>query len=168
MKKQHALLIDAMAAYDAGSPKRIQHFLKVHNFAAVIGLLEGIDEETQFILETAAIVHDIGIRNSLEKYGSDAGKYQEIEGPGEADEMLRSLGGYTETQIERVKYLVSRHHTYTNVDGIDYRILLEADFLVNLYENHNDSAAISAAEKNIFRTEAGTRILRTMFMEKQQ
>lgn len=163
MNKQHALLIDAMTAYDTGSPKRIQHFLKVHSFAAVIGILEDLDEETQFILETAAIVHDIGIRDSLEKYGSESGKYQEIEGPGEAEEMLRSLGGYSDAQIERVKYLVGHHHTYTDVDGLDYRILLEADFLVNLYEHHDDISAILAAKKNIFRTAAGTRILTTMF-----
>ena len=41
---------------------------------------------------------------------------------------MRKVGGYTEEQIERVKYLVGHHHTYDNIDGLDYQILIEADF----------------------------------------
>lgn len=165
MNRQHALLIDAMASYDRGSAGRIQHFVKVHDLAAVIGTLEGLDEQTQFILETAAIVHDIGIRPSLEKYGSSGGKHQELEGPPEADRLLRQLGGYTEAQIERVKYLVGHHHTYTNDDAPDYRILIEADFLVNLHESGDRYSAILAAEDRIFRTETGKRLLADMFTQ---
>lgn len=51
-----------MIEYFRGDAKRIQHFIKVYNFAAFLGRQEQIDEETLFILETAAIVHDIGIR----------------------------------------------------------------------------------------------------------
>ena len=36
---------------------------------------------------------------------------------------------------ERVQYLIGRHHTYNDIDGIDYQILVEADFLVNMYED---------------------------------
>ena len=53
------------------------------------------------ILETAAYVHDIGIKISEEKYNSSAGKYQEIEGPPIAEEMLTKLG-YDKHVIERV------------------------------------------------------------------
>ena len=31
---------------------------------------------------------------------------------------------------------MTHHHTYTGVDGIDYQILLEADYLVNADESH--------------------------------
>ena len=44
MNRQHAKLTAAMVAYDRGDAKRIQHFLKVHDLAAVIGTLEGLDE----------------------------------------------------------------------------------------------------------------------------
>ena len=81
MNNRHAELIRAMVDYDRGDPMRIHHFLKVHDLAAAIGTLEGLDPETQFILETAAILHDIGIHVSEEKYGSSNGKYQEQEGP---------------------------------------------------------------------------------------
>ena len=55
-------LTSRMVAYNAGDPKRIQHLIKVHYFARMIGLAEHVDEATQLILEAAAIVHDIGIR----------------------------------------------------------------------------------------------------------
>ncbi len=165
MLKQHAQLIEAMTAYDHGDPLRIQHFIKVYGLASVIGTLEGLDEETLFILETAAIVHDIGIHPAEAKYGSSAGNYQEIEGPPEAEKLLREMGGYTDAQIERVKYLVGHHHTYTNIDGIDYQILIEADFLVNLYENQSRYASILTAGNRIFKTETGQKLLKDMFKE---
>ena len=57
-----------MINYDKGDAARIQHFMKVHNFSKVIGEMEGLDPETQFILEAAAVLHDIGIHKSEEKY----------------------------------------------------------------------------------------------------
>ena len=50
-----------MINYDKGDAARIHHFMKVHNFSKVIGEMEGLDSETQFILEAAAVLHDIGI-----------------------------------------------------------------------------------------------------------
>ena len=153
----------AMIEYYRGDSHQIQHFAKVHTYSRLIGTLEGLDEETQFVLETAAIVHDIGIKISKEKYGNSNGKNQELEGPAEADKMLRELGGYTEAQIERVKYLIAHHHTYNDIDGMDYQILVEADFLVNLYENESRYSTIMETRERIFRTEAGKRLLDDMF-----
>ncbi len=163
MHEKHARLIAAMIGYETGNPHRVQHLLKVHGFAAAIGLLEGLDEETQFILETAAIVHDIGIRPAEEKYHSHAGPLQEREGAPAAERMLRSLGEYTPSQIRRVAYLVGHHHTYTDIDGMDYQILVEADFLVNLYEHQDTADAIREADHAIFRTATGKRFLHAMF-----
>ena len=58
-------VLSAMVTYETGSPKRIQHFIKVYTFSKLIGLREGLDPQTQLILETTAAVHDIGIRKSL-------------------------------------------------------------------------------------------------------
>lgn len=63
-------LLETMMEFDRGDPMRIQHFLKVWGFARQIGKMEELDEQTQEILETAAIVHDIGIKVCLEKYGN--------------------------------------------------------------------------------------------------
>ncbi|MDD6797168.1 MAG: HD domain-containing protein [Clostridia bacterium] len=163
MFSQHAKLIAAMIEYDKGDARRIQHFMKVHDFSAAIAALEEVDEDTAFILETAAILHDIGIHVSEQKYGSCSGRYQEIEGPGEADKILRQAGGYSETQIERVKYLIGHHHTYSDIDGIDYQILVEADFLVNLYEDSASKEAVINAGERIFKTNTGIKLLHDMF-----
>lgn len=163
MDQQHARLFCAMARYDAGDPMRIQHLQKVHHFAAVIARLEGVEDDTRFILETAAIVHDIGIHVSEAKYGSSSGHYQELEGPAEARSLLTEVGGYTEKQIERVCYLVGHHHTYTHIDGIDYQILVEADFLVNIYEDRLPSHTVATVKQKIFKTATGKQLLDQLY-----
>ena len=173
MEKQD-LLYQNMTAFYRGDPARIQHFVKVHSFAACIvldeatamldpiGRQEGLSDALQAVLEAAALVHDIGIRPAEEKYGSCAGPLQEKEGPPLADKMLTEAG-YSREAIDRVCYLVSRHHTYTGVDGPDYRILLEADFLVNCFEDKMPREAAMAALRKVFHTETGKRMMKTMF-----
>ena len=124
-----------MIAYFAGDPKRIQHFIKVHSFSKLIAQNENLTDEQLLILEAAAYVHDIGIKPAEQKHGKCNGKLQEQYGPLEAETMLQTCG-FLEQQIKRISYLVGHHHTYTNIDGIDYQILVEADFLVNLYEDN--------------------------------
>ena len=151
-----------MIDYYSGDPKRIQHFIKVHSFAKLIGTLEKLEESTLFLLETAALVHDIGIRLCEKKYGNCNGKLQEVEGPALAKEVLEELG-YNLEIIERVCYLVGHHHTYSLIDGIDYQILVEADFLVNLYEDDLPMNACKTALRNIFRTQSGISICKKIF-----
>lgn len=151
-----------MINYDKGDPKRIQHFTKVHSYAKLIGENERFEPQQLFILEAAALTHDIGIHVCEEKYGSCAGNLQEIEGPAIAEEMLTELG-FEPLVIDRVKYLIGHHHTYTNIDGLDYQVLVEADFIVNLFENGIDQKAIESAYNNIFKTETGKQIIRDMY-----
>lgn len=153
----------AMIEYNNGDPKRIQHTTKVHAYASLIGKCEQLDEETQFILESAALVHDIGIRASEQKYGHQNGKLQEQEGPAVARELLTRVGGYNGQQIERICWLIAHHHTYHVCEDPDYQILIEADFLVNLFEDDESMKAIRAVRRNIFRTESGSKMLETMF-----
>lgn len=161
MEKQD-LLYQKMVAFYRGDPARIQHFVKVHSFAAYIGRQEGLSGAQQAVLEAAALVHDIGIRPAEEKYGSCAGPLQEKEGPPLADKLL-TQAGYSREAIDRICYLVSRHHTYTGVDGPDYRILLEADFLVNCFEEKMSREAAMSALRKVFRTETGKTLMKTMF-----
>ena len=44
-----------MITYYAADPARIQHFIKVHSFAALIARQEGMDTATLEILEAAAM-----------------------------------------------------------------------------------------------------------------
>lgn len=156
-------LILKMTDFDKGDAKRIQHFIKVYDYAHLIGILEGLDAKTRKILDIASILHDIGIHPAEEKYGRCDGKIQEQEGPFYARKMLEDFPEITEEEIDRVCYLIGHHHTYTNVDGEDYRILLEADFLVNAYEDSLDTESICTFRKNVFRTASGTKLLDTMY-----
>jgi hypothetical protein len=156
-------LTEKMIEHERGVPQRVGHFLKVHGFAKTIGELEGLSEQELFILEAAALTHDIGIRPSLEKYQSAAGPHQQKEGPVLAEPMLAALGFEREV-IDRVCYLIGHHHTYTNIDGLDYQILVEADFLVNLHEEQTGAEGIRRVRETIFKTGAGTRLLDTLFI----
>lgn len=163
MEQQHARLIAAMIEYDGGDAMRIHHFMKVYGFASAIGTLEKLDSETLFIVETAAIVHDIGIHVCEAKYGMCDGRHQEMEGPAEARKLLQSVGGYTPQQIDRVCWLVGHHHTYKDIDGADYQILVEADFLVNIYEDGISPEATAKIKAHIFRTPTGIKFLDELF-----
>ena len=153
-----------MVDYDRRDPMRIQHFIKVHAFSALIGRREGLEEETQYILEAAAYTHDIGIHKSEILHGRSDGKFQEKYGPEEARAMLERLG-FQNTEIERICFLIGHHHTYTQIDGMDYQILVEADFLVNLYEDGASSIGIRNAYQKIFRTETGKKLCREMYLD---
>ena len=87
---------------------------------------------------------------------------QEKEGPKVAKKLLYRLGFDNEAS-ERIQYLVGHHHTYTNIDSIDYHILVEADFLVNLYEDNLPIEAVKKAYDTIFETSAGKNICKAMF-----
>ena len=149
--------------YDEGDPKRIQHLIKVHDFARLIGMCEQLAPEVLFILEAAAIVHDIGIHISEQKYGSSDGKHQEQEGPAEARKLLEQIGGYTPAQIERICWLVGHHHTFKNITEADHQILIEADFLVNIDEDRIPKEHLEIIREKIFRTETGRHLLHCIY-----
>ena len=156
------LLAIKMMEYYAGDAKRIQHFIKVHSLARLIGVKENLPEHELYILEAAALTHDIGIKKAEEIYGCCDGPLQEQLGPDIARKMLISLD-FAEDDISRICYLIAHHHTYTDINGMDYRILVEADFLVNLYEDDAGKDAIKSAYDRVFRTDTGKELCRTMF-----
>ena len=91
MNMQEKLMME-MIRYYRGDAKRIQHFTKVYSYASLIGKMEDLGGREQYVLELAALVHDIGIKISEEKYGYNNGKLQEQEGPAEAKKLLERLG----------------------------------------------------------------------------
>ena len=152
----------AMIELYKGDAKRIQHFCKVHSYAKLIAEAENVDENCLFIIEAAALTHDIGIHICEEKYGSCNGKLQEKEGPAIAEKLLGELG-FDRNVSERVQYLIAHHHTYGNINEMDYQILVEADFLVNIMEDGLSKEAALKACHNIFKTACGKTICREMF-----
>lgn len=157
-----SIVKEKMIEYYARDSRRVHHFLKVHSFAKLIAEMEGMEPDEMQVLEIAALAHDIGIKNAELKYGYNNGKLQEQEGPPEARRLLREAGA-EDAAVERACYLVAHHHTYRNIDGLDYQILVEADFLVNMYEDKADADTIRTAYDNIFATESGKMLCRQLF-----
>lgn len=151
-------LARSMMGFYRGDAEQIQHFVKVYTYAGWIAKWEGLDEETCERIAAAALTHDIGIKPAREKYGSSAGHLQEQEGPAVAEPMLKAIG-FEPAMIERVCDLIGRHHTYTNIDGMDYQILVEADFLVNFQEGNQPASTIRQVYETLFRTTAGKQLL---------
>ena len=152
----------AMIEYFGRDRRRINHFMKVYTLADTIAEGEGMPEREREALRVTALMHDIGIKLSEEKYNSCSGKYQELEGPAEARKILERLGADGEL-TERVCWLIAHHHTYSGIDAQDYQILVEADFLVNMDEDNESAEAIKKVRQKIFRTKTGIKLLDTMF-----
>lgn len=159
-----AKLAALAAAYDAGDPRRVQHLMKVYAFCRILGQSEGLDGQAQNILEAAAVLHDIGIHEAERKHGSSAGKWQEAEGPAVAAPLPREAGA-DEAESERALWLIAHHHTYDASEETDFRILLEADFLVNAYEDALPPEACRTAEERVFRTETGRSFLDNLYLK---
>ena len=153
-----------MTEFFSGDPKRIQHFIKVHTFARVIGRAEGLDIRAMYCLDVASAVHDIGIKPAEERYGKChcGGKLQEQLGPEPARKMLTELD-FDENIIDRVCFLIAHHHTYEGAQGLDWQILLEADFLVNAFEDSLSKESIKSFRDKVFKTKTGIKMLEEMY-----
>ena len=158
--------IENMITYTAADsnviPHDVEHFLKVWGYAKTIGELERVDEQTLFIIEMSAILHDIACPLCRRKYGNTNGKYQEIEGIELVKKFLKDSDLECKT-IDRIVFLVSHHHTYTDVDSKDWQILLEADYIVNASESSYSIENIIEAYNNLFKTEHGRIILKNIY-----
>ena len=154
--------IRKMIDFYEGNIHDIDHFLKVWALAKNIGEAEGLDDETQEILELVAVIHDIACPLCREKYGNTDGKHQEEESAPLVEAFCAGLPVET-SKVRRVKWLVEHHHAYTNVEGMDYRILLEADFLVNADESNLKKEAIEKMKINVFKTKTGKELLNHIY-----
>lgn len=151
-----------MINYFGTDVRRINHALKVHAFARHIALSEGVNEDALFRIETVALLHDIGIKVAEEKYNSCSGHYQEIEGPAVARELLQDMQ-IPQAMLDRICHIIGHHHSYHKIDGIDFRIIVEADFLVNVFEDAITTHAINAFHEKHFETKTGKQLLAKMY-----
>lgn len=158
-----AEIIRNMIAYSNGNRHDINHFVKVYTFAKTIGECEGLDRDTQTILEIAAIVHDIACPLCREKYGNTHGKYQEREGPALVRDFLAD-SGLSQAAVDRIAWLVGHHHTLQGIDGPDHQILIEADYLVNADESQYSGENVENTLERVFRTETGRALLQSMYL----
>jgi HD superfamily phosphodiesterase len=156
-------VMEKMVTYFEGDVKRINHALKVYSFAKTISGREDMPLDGRKITELAAVLHDIGIKESQRKYGSSEAKYQELEGPPVATGILEAVNAAPEL-IKRVSYLIGNHHTYGKIDGLDFQILVEADFIVNAFEDEMEPAAIRKISDKYFKTATGRKIIESLYL----
>lgn len=156
-------VMEKMIIYFEGDAKRINHALKVYGFAKTIAGREEMSPEDRQITELAAVLHDIGIKESERKYGSSEAMYQELEGPAAAVEILEAAKAAPGV-VQRVSYLIGNHHTYGKIDGLDFQILVEADFIVNVFEDEMKTDAVRKISDKYFKTAAGRKIIKSLYL----
>ncbi len=158
-----AEIMEKMIEFSNGNIHDIDHFIRVWTYAKTIGELEALDEKTQYILELSAITHDIACPLCREKYGNTDGKRQEEEGVPLVKDFL-SKCGVDDDVIERAAYLVGHHHSLNEISGIDYQILIEADYIANASENSYSEHNIRNFADKFVKTRSGKMLISRIFM----
>ncbi len=152
-----ALIMEKMIRFSGGNIHDTDHLIRVWAYAKTIGEREGLDPGTRTVLEAAAITHDIACPYCRERYGRTDAALQEKEGARMARDFLAGTG-LTEAQIERAVFLVGHHHTLTGIDGPDWQILVEADYIANASEKGYAPENVRRFMDEVMRTGTGRRI----------
>ena len=153
-----------MEGYFGADQKRISHALRVLGYAKEIMLEAGGDPE---VVIAAAILHDIGIHEAERKYGSASGHYQEIEGPPIAEKILKQTGFPTAKTAE-VLEIIAHHHTPGKIHSANFKILSDADWLVNLGDEADaaDKNKLARVIERVFMTETGKKLAREKYIQR--
>jgi len=154
-------LIADMKAVFGDDRKRIDHALNVLGFADRIRAVEGGDV---VVIQAAAVLHDIGIHEAERKNGSAAGRYQEMEGPAIAAGILYKHD-VDEDRVAHVIRIIANHHSARDIDTLEFRVLWDADWLLNFPERFSEASAADCADRiqEIFKTDTGREIALSLF-----
>ena len=163
MDTKKEALVKAMEAYFNGDTKRINHACRVTEYAEQLWQKEGGDYP---IVIGAAVLHDIGIHQAEEKYGSSSGKYQEIEGPPIARGILIALW-FAPEQIETICDIIAHHHSPGRITTKDFSVVYDADWLVNLKDEYDirDQCKLNSIIENVFLTRSGKALAREIYLQ---
>ena len=142
--------------------KRIEHSKKVLGFAERLLEKEGGDWH---IVVPASILHDIGIKEAERKYDSSAPCYQEKEGPPVAREMLLDAG-FKREDTEEICQIIAHHHSPGKINTRNFKLVYDADWLVNLEEEGNLEEKIPLKEliERVFLTNSGKELARKLYV----
>jgi HD superfamily phosphodiesterase len=171
LAKKKELLVERtpieMKRYFDGDFKRIGHATKVARYAEKICRLE---DAHPVVTALSAYLHDIGIREAERKHNSAAPQFQHLEGPPVAREILEKLGA-EEGIIEEVCDIIGHHHTPRDEETINFKVLYDADLIVNLEEKQKEkSSPPEHLEKIIeksFLTQTGQNMARDLLLTKE-
>jgi putative nucleotidyltransferase with HDIG domain len=121
------LLVD----YFENDFRRITHALEVLKYAEkIMDNTENCDFE---VLIAAALLHDIGIKQSEEILGYNNGKTQEKYGPPIVEKLLESIN-FPPEKTRMVCEIIGNHHSRSRYDYVELKVLKEADRIVNKLE----------------------------------
>jgi hypothetical protein len=155
-------LITDLKSYFGNDNKRINHALTVLKFAESILERESGNSDTVI---PAAILHDIGIKESEKKYNSSAGNYQEIEGPPIARNILHKFN-LEDNAVNEICDIIAHHHTPDVIDILNFNVIWDADLITNLIEE-----GITVDKKKIdriFKTDEGKKIAEKELLKKEK
>ena len=129
--------------------------------------IQAAEDGDALVVKASAILHDIGIQEAERKYYSSAGKYQEIEGPPVAEKILKNCNISAGT-IEHICRIIANHHTAKDIDTKEFRIIWDADNLVNLQGELKDAnrRRIEKIIERVFKTNEGYKIATELFLGK--
>lgn len=154
MDREQALLLDALL-YEDGHRRRTEHILKVYGLARLLAEEQSLSGEERAVLQASAILHDIPIKYCKEHCGGDASQEnQRRQAPRMVGEFM-ARAGYPPQWVPRVLELVEHHHDNEKASNLLLSLLVEADVLVNCYEE----ALPPEKVERLFHTEAGRRLL---------
>lgn len=155
-------LIRGLEEYFGKDAKRINHAKKVMGFAEELLRFESGDWH---IVIPASILHDVGIKTAEEKYRSSAGGHQEKEGPEIAAGILRKSGCKKE-DISEICEIIAHHHSPGKVDTQNFKVLYDADCLVNLRGEvaGKDKNRIEALIEKVFLTKSGKELAQKTYL----
>lgn len=155
-------LMQELVAYFSTDTKRIEHAKKVMYFAEELLKQETADWH---IVIPASILHDVGIKIAEEKYGSSAGHYQEKEGPSIARKILLKVE-FKDEDIDEICEIIAYHHSPGKINTMNFKVLYDADWLVNLKDELNikDESKLKEVISRIFLTEAGKTLAQKLYL----
>lgn len=144
--------------------KRIGHATRVARHAEAISRQEGGDLA---VVLAAAYLHDIGIHEAERKHNSTGARFQEIEGPPIARQIMENIG-VSEQLIGEVCDIIGHHHNPGPEETLNFKILYDADRIANIEDDQKegemDRELMEKIIRNKFLTDSGRKRAEEFFL----
>ena len=160
MQHMKAKLVRALLAHFSEDDRRVEHALRVMGWTEELLKSEQADRE---IVLAVALLHDVGIKEAEARQGTSSARLQEKYGPEVARRLLQDAG-FPADKIDAVCAIVGKHHTRRGIDSPEFRVLWDADLLVNTMDADNiDRGKMAARLDTVFATDTGRALARELF-----
>lgn len=155
-------MLDYYAKKDSS---QIAHTLCVREYTRLLAEKENYEKRQVYLLEIAALLHDIGCPCSKEKYGNSLPENQEREGAFIAADWLQDELELSDFEKEWIIQVVGSHHQFRKAQELGFQILFEADMIVNIFEGYYDKSKVQLYYDKMITTWSGRSLFRLLFLE---